>query len=75
MHLVALKARAWLDLRAREGEGEKIDGRSIRKHRNDVFRLFQVIDPDADLRPPRRIVDDMSSFLKQVESEELDLRA
>ncbi|MCU0728194.1 MAG: hypothetical protein MUE73_20795 [Planctomycetes bacterium] len=74
-HLVALKARAWLDLRAREEEGEEIDSRSIRKHRNDVFRLFQVIDPDAALRPPRRIVDDMSSFLKQVESEELDLRA
>lgn len=74
-HLVPLKARAWLDLRARKEAGEEIDSRSIQKHKNDVFRLFQVIDPEEDLKPPRRIVEDMRLFLQKVAAEDIDLKA
>lgn len=74
-YLVPLKARAWLDLRARKEAGEEIDSRSIQKHKNDVFRLFQVIDPEADVKPPRRIVEDMRSFLEQAAAEKVDLKA
>ena len=35
--LIALKARAWLDLTEREKRGEKIDSKTIKKHKNDVF--------------------------------------
>ncbi len=38
--LIALKARAWLDLTERENRGEKIDSKTIKKHKNDVFRLY-----------------------------------
>ncbi len=74
-HLVPLKAKAWLDLRARKESGEEVDSRSIKKHRNDVFRLFQVIDPDSEIDPPRRIVDDMRSFLEQLPQENVDLES
>jgi hypothetical protein len=74
-HLVPLKAKAWLDLRARKDAGEAVDSRSIQKHKNDVFRLFQVIEPESDLNPPRCIVEDMRSFLDQVAAEEVDLKA
>lgn len=74
-HLVPLKARAWLDLSARKAAGEEIDGRAIQKHKNDVFRLFQVIDPEAGLQPPRRVTEDMRTFLEQVAAEDVDLQA
>jgi len=74
-HLVPLKARAWLDLRARKESGEAVDSRAIKKHKNDVFRLYQVIDPTSEIDPPRRIVDDMRSFLEQVKQENVDLKA
>jgi hypothetical protein len=74
-HLIPLKARAWLDLCARKEAGEEIDSRAIQKHKNDVFRLFQVIAPESDVNPPRRIVDDMGAFLDQVAVEGVDLRA
>jgi len=74
-HLVPLKARAWLDLRARKEAGEEIDSRSIQKHKNDVFRLFQVIDPEADVQPPHRVTEDMRIFLEQVAAEDVDLKA
>lgn len=74
-HLIPLKARAWLDLRARKEAGEEVDSRAIQKHKNDVFRLFQVIDPESDVKPSRRIVDDMGTFLDQVAVEGADLSA
>jgi hypothetical protein len=74
-HLIPLKARAWLDLRTRKNAGEDIDSDAIRKHKNDVFRLFQVIDPASDVKPPPRIVDDMRAFLDQVAIEGADMKS
>ena len=74
-YLVALKARAWLDLRARKQAGESVDRSAIKKHKNDVFRLFQVLEPGIGVNPPSRIVDDMRSFLEQVAGEYVDLKA
>ena len=44
--LIALKARAWLDLTERAERGEQIDSKTIKKHKNDVFRLL----PDSRSR-------------------------
>lgn len=74
-HLIPLKARAWRDLSARKEAGEEVDARSIQKHKKDIFRLFQVIDPEAEIEPPRRIVDDMRFFLDQMATEGVDLNA
>ena len=74
-HLVPLKAKAWLDLRARKNAGDNVDSTSIRKHKNDVFRLFQVVDPEFEMQPPAPIVQDMRSFLEQIAKEDVDLKA
>ena len=74
-HLVPLKAKAWLDLRARKNAGHNVDSTSIKKHKNDVFRLFQVIDPGFSVMPPALIVEDMRSFLAQMSTENVDLKA
>ncbi len=62
--IVPLKARAWLDLTKRRDAGERVDGNDIRKHKNDVFRLFQVIEPDKRVVLPDAIKGDMQHFLK-----------
>ena len=74
-HLVPLKVRAWLDLRARKDAGEKVDSRAILKHKNDVFRLSQVIDPQLDVRPSPHIVEDLRAFFGRIASEDVDLKA
>lgn len=73
-HLVPLKARAWLDLRARKNAGHNVDSKSIKKHRNDIFRLVQVLDPEANPMIPAPIASDMGDFLEQAATEEVDLR-
>ena len=74
-HLVPLKARAWLDLTERKAAGNKVDSRDITKHRNDVFRLYQIIDPAARGDVPPTVRADMRRFLIQVKSERIDLRS
>jgi hypothetical protein len=64
--LVPLKARAWLDLTERRDTDEKIDKKHIKKHKNDVFRLFQVIEPDKRVVLPDVIRNDMQRFLQAV---------
>jgi len=73
--LIPLKARAWLDLAERKARGESIDSRDIRKHKNDVFRLYQIVDPEAKLNVPNKVKTDMATFVTQVASEGVDLRA
>jgi len=74
--LIPLKARAWLDLSDRKNSGEAIDEKDIRKHRNDVFRLFRILDASQRVSLPDVIRNDLQKFLKKMETEiPLDLKS
>ena len=74
-HLVLLKAKAWLDLTARSKAGAEIRSSEIKKHKNDIFRLLQVLDPELDLQPSPSVANDFAGFLDRIESEGIDLHA
>lgn len=74
MHLVPLKARAWLDLTQREKNGEQIDSKTIKKHKNDVFRLFQILDPTIDPAAPDTVKKDLRDFIACMRGENVDLK-
>jgi len=44
--------------------GEKVNGRDIDKHRNDVFRLASLLQVDKNLSLPPSISDDLRLFLR-----------
>jgi hypothetical protein len=73
--LIALKARAWIDLTEREARGEKIDSKTIKKHKNDVFRLYQILDPTSDPVAPEAVKKDMREFISRMKEEEIDFKA
>ena len=73
--LIALKARAWLDLTERAGHGEQIDSRTIKKHKNDVFRLYQILDPVSDPEAPGAVKKDISEFISRMRGEDVDLKS
>ncbi len=73
--LIPLKARAWLDLTARKVMGDTIDNRDIRKHVNDVFRLYQIVDPESLSEVPPAVKTDMAAFIAKMTSERIDLKA
>lgn len=74
-HLIPLKARAWLDLTERASKGEQIDSKTIKKHKNDVFRLYQILDPAIDPGAPETVKADIRSFIARMRGEEVDLKA
>ena len=61
--LIPLKAVAWLDLSARQEQGEPVDAKNIRKHANDVLRLSQLLAPATRILLDAKIADDMRRFL------------
>jgi len=69
-HLIPLKARAWLDMCKRKGTGEHIDNRSIKKHKKDVFRLAQIINPDYTMKIPEVIRKDMQQFVNEAATDD-----
>ena len=62
-YIVALKARAWIDLVARRDQGEEVSGDDIKKHRGDIIRLTQLIPPTERIALPESIRGDMIAFM------------
>ncbi len=73
--LIPLKAKAFLDLTARKAHGSSVDAKSIRKHRNDVFRLYQILDPTRRLTLQDPVVNDLREFLAHDEVSATDVRS
>lgn len=65
-HLIPIKARAHIDLVDRKKNGENIDDRDIRKHKNDIFRLFQLLSPGTRINLPFPIHNDFKIFLNDL---------
>jgi hypothetical protein len=72
--LVLLKGRAWLDLTARQDRGETGLSGHTKKHRNDVFRLYQVLDPDGVPELAGEIRQDFASFLEAMGGQEIPMK-
>lgn len=73
--LIPFKAKAWLDLNARKEKGEHVDSKSVKKHKNDVFRLAQLITYDTRENITGEIAEDMKEFLLCMEKEDVDLKS
>ena len=67
--LILLKARAWLDLTARNKAGELVQSSHIKKHRNDVFRMASLLAPGDHPPVPESVQGDLDRFLTLIESE------
>jgi hypothetical protein len=72
-YLIPLKAKAFLDLTALKASGASIDEKDIKKHKNDVFRLMQLITPATPVKLPNAIKVDLGRFLEVVREKPVDL--
>ncbi|GMQ77077.1 MAG: hypothetical protein BMS9Abin01_2388 [Gammaproteobacteria bacterium] len=74
-HLIPLKAKAWLDLLSRKERGERIDSKDVKKHKNDVFRLYQLLTTTTRIDLPTGIVSHLAEFLSRLEKDgDIDLQ-
>jgi hypothetical protein len=64
-----------LGLTERGGRGEQIDSKTIKKHKNDVFRLYQILDPASNPVAPKVVKNDIREFISRMRSEDVDLKS
>ncbi|MBF8263519.1 MAG: hypothetical protein HW387_1184 [Parachlamydiales bacterium] len=67
-YIIPLKARAWLDLSERSNIGSNVDSGDIRKHKNDVIRLYQLLSTGSRIVLPQSIRTDMQKFLNCIKN-------
>ena len=67
--LIPFKAKAWLDLVGRKAKGENVDTKHVKKHRNDVFRLAQLLIPEQHIDVSDGIANDLRDFLNAVRND------
>jgi len=64
--LIPLKAKAWLDMSTRRAAGESFDSKMIKKHKNDIFCLFQIVSPGVRVELPDAIAHDLEQYLEAI---------
>ena len=73
-YLIPFKAKAWMDLADRKAAGEHVDSKNIKKHKNDVFRLTELIDPTAKVVAPQGVYADIQEFVQRMKNENVDIK-
>lgn len=75
-YMIPFKAKAWIDLSVRKASGEAVDSKNIRKHKNDVFRLTELLDQNQEplSEIPATVRNDMQTFFERMVTEEIDLK-
>lgn len=69
--LIPFKARAFVDLSRRRGAGDATaKGTDIRKHRNDVFRLLQLLPAGDSILVPEPLKEDLRSYVQLITEDE-----
>lgn len=72
-YLISFKIFAWQDLSRRKQNGEHVDEKNIRKHKNDVFRLLQIVENGVHIDMSGTIRKDVEKFIKVMEKEDMNL--
>lgn len=68
-YLIPLKAKAFLELTERKNAGGDVDSKDIKKHKNDVFRLYRLLTSETEIELPLSIRVDLRHFIESVENE------
>jgi hypothetical protein len=71
-HIIPLKAQAYLDLSQSKQDGQRIDSKDIKKHKNDVFRLLAALTGDERIPLPKLMATCMTDFLRTIQTENID---
>ena len=74
-YLILFKAKAWLDLTEQKASGQHIDGKDIRKHKNDVVRLAALLTGNETCVVPASVFEDMERFIDAFEKAPPDIKA
>lgn len=70
-----MKARAWLNLSDLFHTNGSVDEKDVRKHKNDIIRLYQSLNTNIRIQLPKNIKQDVQNFLIDLRINPPDLKA
>ena len=70
-YIIPFKMYAWLDLKRRKEAGEHVNERDYKKHKNDVFRLLQIVNTDEKVNVSGLVRESVENFLLEIEKEQI----
>lgn len=70
-YIIPFKMYAWLDLKRRKEAGEHVNERDYKKHKNDVFRLLQIVNTDEKVSVSGLVREIVERFLGEIEKEQI----
>ena len=73
-YLIPFKAKAWLDYRDRRADGQHVDEKDIRKHKNDIIRLATLLTGTEQCELPKPVQHDIALFIDSLRSEPVNLK-
>lgn len=71
-YIILFRMKAWLDLSERKRNGESVDSKNIKKHKNDVLRLAAVMDPETRLFLDGKVKNDVLRYIAESEKDPAD---
>ena len=72
--VILFKIKAWLDMKEKKANGEHVDSKNIKKHKNDVFRLLANVTPSCRAEIAEEIQDDVKQFIELINDDRPDLK-
>ncbi len=72
-HIIPFKMFAWLDLKDGKAKGEHVNERDLKKHKNDVFRLLQIVNPDHKIVSEGMVKESIVRFLEEIAQTNINL--
>ena len=67
IHLIAFKAKAHVDITRRKQKEEFVNERDSKKHKNDIFRLLQLLDNNSESDAPDIVKQDLNDFFSLID--------
>lgn len=74
-YLIPFKMYAWLDLKSRKIHGEHVNDKDLRKHKNDVFRLLQIVPNGIKVVTEGLVKEKTQEFLSEILKDNVDCAA
>lgn len=73
-YIIPFKMRAFCELSNRKAEGAQVDSRDIKKHKNDVLKIAQLLSPAQTVVVPDAIKEHMKEFILTIKDEPVNMK-
>ncbi|MES2822930.1 MAG: hypothetical protein V4732_04965 [Pseudomonadota bacterium] len=73
-YIIPFKMRAFCDLSYRKEQGAQVDAKNIKKHKNDVLKIAQLLSPAQTVAVSDAIKGHMKEFILAIKGEPVDMK-